>query len=151
MAGFSSEKEKIPKDWRYPLRASVLSDRLAAAGVEIHTHLTQSAGTQSLFAEFWPPNPNVPYERLYISGPPVLKEHLFATRAHIENVILPDLMAWISEILRQPEGSPVRREKQWCRWDHYPGALKWPEIGIHVVGDRVVTRVTNVPDPRRSL
>ena len=60
-----SETEKLPKGHSYPLKPLMLEAALASAGIDIDVHLRRSPG--DLFdAHFWPPNPNVPKERLYV-------------------------------------------------------------------------------------
>jgi hypothetical protein len=106
-----SETAKLPKRQGYPLRPSTLEDALKRAGVSIDVHLIRQAGT--LFdAHFWPPNPDAPYERLYIRVGSVPVEQVGAIRREFEATTLPMLVKWIASILAQDPKSPIRREKQ---------------------------------------
>jgi hypothetical protein len=106
-----SETAKSPKRQGYPLRPSTLGDALKHAGVSIDVHLIRQPGT--IFdAHFWPPNPDVPYERLYIRVGSVPVEQLGAIRREFEAKTIPVLVKWIASILAQDSKSPIRREKQ---------------------------------------
>jgi|LakMenEpi03Aug12_release.lakeMendotaPanAssembly.Ray.scaffolds.fasta_scaffold1621806_1 hypothetical protein len=106
-----SETAKLPKGQGYPLRPSTLEDALERAGVLIDVHLIRKPG--ALFdAYFWPPNRNVPHERLYIRAGSVPIEQVSAVRREIEAKTLPVLVKWIASILAQDLKSPIRREQQ---------------------------------------
>jgi len=106
-----SETAKLPKGQSYPLRPSVLEAALSGAGVGIDTHLIRSPGR--LFdAHFWPPNENLPYERLYVRAGSVPAEEATNARKRMEEVAVPALVAWIAKISSLDSKSPVRREKQ---------------------------------------
>jgi hypothetical protein len=88
-----------------------LEAALSDHGVSIDTHLIRSPGI--LFdANFWPPNDNVPYERLYVRFGSVPSADVASTRSRVEAEAIPILLRWISGILSQAENSPVRREQQ---------------------------------------
>jgi hypothetical protein len=106
-----SETARLPTRQSYPLRPSTLEDALKRAGVSIDVHLIRQPG--ALFeAHFWPPNRNVPHERLYIRVGPVPVEQVGAVRREIEANTLPVLVKWIASILAQDPKSPIRREQQ---------------------------------------
>jgi hypothetical protein len=106
-----SETAKLPKSQGYPLRPSTLQDALGRAGISIDVHLSRRPG--ALFdAHFWPPSPNVPYERLYVRVGSVPVEQVEAVRREFEAKTLPVLVEWIAGILAQDLKSPARREKQ---------------------------------------
>jgi hypothetical protein len=106
-----SRTGKLSKNESYVLRPSVLSAALAAAGVAIDTHLVRNPGP--LFAaNFWPPSADVPYERLYVQAGSVPRERAAAVRRHVEDVVVPHIVAWIADILSRDGASPVRREQQ---------------------------------------
>jgi hypothetical protein len=106
-----SETAALPKRQSYPLRPSTLEDALKRAGVSIDVHLIRRPG--ALFdAHFWPPNPDVPHDRLYIRIGSVPVEQVGAVRREIEAKTLPVLVKWIASILAQDPRSPVRREQQ---------------------------------------
>jgi hypothetical protein len=106
-----SETGRLPKGESYVLKPSMLEAALAEAGIAIDTYLVRHAG-RLFYANFWPPNDNVPYERLYVRAGSVPRERARAARAAMEREIVPRLVAWIADILSRDAGSPVRREKQ---------------------------------------
>ena len=106
-----SETAKLPKGHSYPLKPSVLEKVLQDAEVDIDTHLIRSPG-DCFDATFWPPNENVPYERLYIRIGTVSSEQAAIARLRMEEAVLPALVGWIGEILSLDARSPIRREQQ---------------------------------------
>jgi hypothetical protein len=106
-----SETAKLPKGQSYPLKPTALEAALASANISIQLHLTRSPS--GLFdAYFWPSNPNVSYERLYVRAGSVPKERSAEVRHRMETVVIPSLVKWIADILAQDRNSPVRREQQ---------------------------------------
>jgi hypothetical protein len=106
-----SETRKLPRGQSYPLKPSALEAALADARIAIDTHLIRSPG--DLFdAYFWPPNHNIPHERLYIRIGSVPSERAADARRHVESVMIPTLVKWIADILVRDRKSPVRREQQ---------------------------------------
>ncbi|CCD92218.1 conserved hypothetical protein [Bradyrhizobium sp. ORS 375] len=106
-----SQTAKLPKTQGYPLSPSALDDALKRAGVSIDVLLIRQPGT--LFdAHFWPPNPNVPYERLYVRVGSVPVDQVGPIRREFEAKKLPVLVEWIASILAHDLKSPVRREEQ---------------------------------------
>jgi hypothetical protein len=110
--GVSIGKPKAPKGMGYPLKSSVLVAALAEAGISIDLQLSFNDGHIFFDAFFWPPNPNVPYERLYVRAGAVPANEIRDARLDLENVVLPGLVAWMKEILALPKNAPRRREKQ---------------------------------------
>jgi hypothetical protein len=107
-----SETAKLPKGQSYPLKPSALEAALADAHIAIDVHLVRSPG--DLFdAHFWPPNHNVPYNRLYVGVGSVPSEQVADARRHVETVIMPTLVMWIADILATDRNSPIRREQQY--------------------------------------
>ena len=106
-----SETAKLPKGQSYPLRPSALEDALAKAGITIDTHLIRSPGVL-FYAHFWPPNDNVPHERLYVRAGSVPLAGAAEARRRVEDVVIPTLVGWIADILERDRNSPVRREQQ---------------------------------------
>jgi hypothetical protein len=106
-----SKTNKLPKGQCYPLKPTVLAEALARAGIGIHTHLIRAPGT--LFdAYFWPPNQNVPYERLYVRIGSVSADRANDARRWAEDVMIAHLIQWIGAIMAADVKSPVRREEQ---------------------------------------
>lgn len=107
-----SETQKLPKGQSYPLKPSFLVAALENAGISIDAHLIRAPG--DLFdAHFWPPNENVPHERLYLRAGTVSAERAADARQHVEEIMVPRLVGWVAEILSTDVRSPVRREQQW--------------------------------------
>lgn len=110
-AAMRSETGKLPKGHSYPLKPSTLEAALSGAGIGIDGHLIRSPG--ELFdAHFWPRNENVSHERLYVRAGSVPSERDAEARLHAENVIVPELVRWIANILAEDTKSPIRREQQ---------------------------------------
>ncbi|CAA2144942.1 hypothetical protein [Methylobacterium bullatum] len=107
-----SETAKLPRGQSYPLKPSILEAALTTARLDLDTHLIRSPG-EMFDAHFWPPSPNVPYERLYIRVGSVPAEEAQAARDRIEREALPALIEWIGNILAQDPRSPIRREKRY--------------------------------------
>jgi hypothetical protein len=109
---FISEKEKLSKGCGYPLKSSVLAKALEEGGVPFGVQLVQGHRGPSIGVEFWPPNPNVHYERLYITSGWMKSAEVHAAREYLETVAIPELVSWAQGIASLPLNSPVRREKQ---------------------------------------
>jgi hypothetical protein len=106
-----SKTSKLPKGHSYPLKPTALEAALARAGISIDLYLIRSPG--DLFdAHFWPPNPNVPHERLYVRAGSVPMERAAEARHRTETVVIPSLVRWIADIIAQDTNSPVRRQQQ---------------------------------------
>jgi hypothetical protein len=110
-----SKTGKLPKGESYPLKPSALEAALTTAGIEIDTYLVRSRSNM-FDAYFYPPNLNVPYERLYIRVGSVPAEQTQAARTRMYSDVLPALIKWIGNILAQDINSPVRREQQNFSW-----------------------------------
>ena len=107
----TSETAKLPNGHSYPLKLTALEAALAQAGISIDIHLIRTPG--DLFdAHFWPPNHNVPHERLYVRAGSVPKERAADARHRMDTVVIPLLVGWIENILAQDTKSPIRSEQQ---------------------------------------
>ena len=62
---------------------------------------------------FWPPNPNVPQERLYIRTGAVPEVKADEAREFVENSVIPEFAAWLQAILALAPDSTIRREEQY--------------------------------------
>jgi hypothetical protein len=109
---FKSETEKLPKGQSYPLKPSQFEAALAAAGISIDTHFMRRPSRRLFDVHFWPPNPNVSYERFYITIGAVPSEDAREVRLRVESILLPQTINWMSEILSLDTRSPIRREQQ---------------------------------------
>lgn len=106
-----SETAKLPTGQSYPLKPSVLKAALTTAGIGIDTYLVRSPG-KIFDAYFWPPNQNVPHERLLIRIGSVPAEKAQDARDRMKCEALPKLAKWIGDILAHDPKSPIRREQQ---------------------------------------
>ena len=109
---FMSETGKIPKGYGYIVKPSSLVSALRAAGVELDTRLVRHHAERLFDAYFWPPAPNVPSERLYITAGSARARDLPELRQRVEREALPTLVRWISGIVSLDQRSPIRRESQ---------------------------------------
>lgn len=106
------EKAKLPKGMSYALRSSVLERAICEAGIDIATTLRHGPNHILFDAFFWPPNPNFPFERLYVRAGAVPASHAHEARLFVESSVIPDLISWLQGILALPSNSPIRRERQ---------------------------------------
>jgi hypothetical protein len=109
---FTSETGKIPKGYGYPLKPSSLANALVAAGMEIEVHLVRHHSKRLFDAHFWPPNPNVSHERLYVTVGTVAAPYLPECRKRVESECIPNLIRWVSGIIALDPKSPIRRQSQ---------------------------------------
>ena len=107
-----SQKAPLPKSRRFVLRSTSLEQALREAGIQLETSLRLDNSDVYFLAYFWPPSPNVPHERLYITAGAVPSAEVFASRDHIDSCVLPRFVAWETHLLSLPLNSPIRREKQ---------------------------------------
>ncbi|WP_375286999.1 hypothetical protein [Sphingomonas sp.] len=105
-----SATAKLPKGQSYPLRPSKLEEALASAALSIDVYLTRTPG-RFFNAHFWPPTPDIPYERIYVQAGSVPSDEASSARAEIESIALPALVRWMAGILALDEKSPARRER----------------------------------------
>jgi hypothetical protein len=62
------DKAKLPKGLSYPVKTGMIASALAEAGVTLDCSVNYYNNLQTGFtAHFWPPNPNVGFERLYLT------------------------------------------------------------------------------------
>jgi hypothetical protein len=98
-----------------PLRSSFLAAALSHANVTIEFHLVIAPSAIFFDAHFWPPNQAVPHERLYVRVSCVSAKEGRAAREFVETSVVPDLIAWLQDILSLPKRSPVRQSQQYFR------------------------------------
>jgi hypothetical protein len=106
------EKEPLPKGASFVLRSSSVEDALRSAGISVQTSLRHVNSRIFFDAYFWPPNPNVAHERFYIRAGVVPSPMAREAREFVETSVLPQFIAWASDILSLPYNSPVRRAQQ---------------------------------------
>ena len=108
------EKPKLPKGLSYALKTSLLQATLEEAQIDCYVHLNYwrpQTGCSVLEAEYWLPNQNVPYPRVYIRAGVVPSSHHKAASDAIAKNILPAFTEWLLRILALPENSPVLHSK----------------------------------------
>ena len=106
------KKEKLPTGFSYPLQTSALTAALELANITLDCSLSYNRRPSPFTAHFWPPNENVPYERLYLTVGAVASSVAAQERQNMNEVTLPTFVLWIRAIISQPLDSPIRREKQ---------------------------------------
>jgi len=107
------EKKKLPKGLSYPLRASAVEAALSGLAIAADAHLIQGSGGKLFECFFWPPNQNVPYERLYIRTAAVPEASANEARLFVEKSVIPEFSAWLKGILALAPNSTIRREEQY--------------------------------------
>lgn len=127
LTGMNIHKDKLPTGRCYPLKSSVLAEALTRADVKTEVTLFHHSGAfwneRPLFsATFYPPGQMVDNEEelLWVGCRAVPASVCSIAREHIEEEVIPSLIAWIEDIERLPLNSPVRREKQEFERDWQP-------------------------------
>jgi hypothetical protein len=105
----SISKPKLPKRLAYVLKTSQLSRSLDEAGIDAHVDLVywmpQVLG--SIFeADYWLPNANVAYPRVYVRAGCVLAAERMTASEALSETVLPTFIQWLTGILDLPRGSP---------------------------------------------
>ncbi|PQO26249.1 hypothetical protein [Blastopirellula marina] len=106
------DKPKLPKGTCYVTRAGKLETALADAGITTEVTLYFTSCRYPLRASFIPPNPNVGYERISISIGTTPSTAAAAARAFVDEIAIPQFIAWATEILALPPDSPRRQVGQ---------------------------------------
>jgi hypothetical protein len=107
-----TSKQPLPKGMGYPLKPMLLEAALRQSAVMLQWSLDRNASGSLFECFFWPPNPNVDYERLYFRSSAVPSDKVLEAKRYIEGVVIPQLQRWLEYILSLPADSTVRREKQ---------------------------------------
>jgi hypothetical protein len=105
------KKDKISRNMSYILRSSFLDRAMQDAGITLDVQLNHGSG-RFFDACFWPPNANVPYERLYIQSGSVSSDQANIARVFVETTVIPELISWLVGLLALPSNSPIRRQEQ---------------------------------------
>jgi hypothetical protein len=116
------QKDKRPRGMSYPLRSSFLAEALQKNGITLDVQLIHNLSGIFFDVHFWPPTPNVPYERLYVRTAAVPVTQARVARQYIEGTVVLELIAWVTDIISRPPNSPIRRERQYFRAE-LPGSL----------------------------
>jgi len=107
------ENAKLPRGMSYPLKTAFLAETLRTAQIELDTSLVRGTSGALFEAHFWPPNPDVGYERLFLRACAVAAADSSKARAYLETSVVPEFIAWVRAILSAPMNSPARRDQQY--------------------------------------
>jgi hypothetical protein len=106
-------RDKLPKGRSYPVQSSAISAALEEAGVTLDCSVNYLNSSRTGFtAQFWPPNPNIGYERLYLTICCVDSQRAHQIRRFMAESVLPEFITWTLGLIALPVNSPIRREKQ---------------------------------------
>ena len=113
------DKTPLQPGRSYPLRSSVLCSLVEGAGLitvmVLHQRSMAWWTDGVLFrADFYPPNGTVADKGdiLHLTCRSVSSNETQAARRHLEDVVLPDFVAWLADFERLPEITTARREKR---------------------------------------
>jgi hypothetical protein len=104
------EKPKLPKGLSYALKTSFLQAELDKAQIDCYIHMIYwrpQSGHSILEAQYWLPNQNVPYARVYVRAGVVPSGLRMAASNAMVKIILPSFIEWLSRIIALPANSPV--------------------------------------------
>ena len=104
--------ERLPKGMGFALKPSVLSDFLMSENIALQWSLHRNRTGTFFECFFWPPNPNVSYERLYFRASALPAAAVSEARAYLEAEVMAALQIWLRDLLSEPLHSTRRREKQ---------------------------------------
>ena len=120
----SIEKAKIPFQYGYVLKTGQLENLLQDNNIDIHVDLrywfAQNIGS-ILDAHYWLPNENIEYFRLYIRAGALLKQDIFIARKKMEEIVLPEFVSWVKNILVLPDNSPSLKHNLYFNADFCNG------------------------------
>jgi hypothetical protein len=105
-------KAKLPRGLSHPLQTSALARALERAGVTVDCSVDYLGRAGPFTAHFWPPNPNVDHERIYLTVGAVPSTAAARERERMAERVLPSFVSWLKAIIAQSPNSPIRREKQ---------------------------------------
>jgi hypothetical protein len=96
----------------YALKPGELAQALASEAPEISWTLCRNRTGLLFECFFWPPNANVPHERLYLRSGAVPSAEAAKARTYVSSVVLMEFRGWLNAILSAPANSTLRREQQ---------------------------------------
>ena len=106
------EKRPIAKGRSYAVSVEALQRVLDSTGITADVTFVRGCGHGLLSAEFWPPHPDSPCDRLYIVGSDVPSTEAQAARALANDRALPAFATWAQALLALPVDSPERQRRQ---------------------------------------
>ena len=110
MIDYISKEKKLPKGCGYVLSSRQLGCLLEENDITIHTDLIYFYSKEPgalLYADYWRPNNHIPYYRIYMQSGTVLSGEVFAAKRAVEEVVLPEFIAWVKYVLELPENSTL--------------------------------------------
>ena len=111
--GITIEKPRLPAGRVYVLKSSQLLEALTDASIAFDIQLqfwTPQSGGSILEAFYWPPNRNVPYDRVFVrAGSVLMRDRQRAAQVLVEHA-LPRFVKWLKAVQALPEGSPLHSE-----------------------------------------
>ena len=129
MVEIDVEKPPLSKTRSYVLRTSVLRTAVADANIDTYISLRywtpQIDSGSVLEAEYWLPNQNVPYPRVYIRAGSVPKAERRDAFGWLERSALPSFIQWLTKVLALPDNSPILR-----RGPHFNATYRYGVGGI---------------------
>lgn len=106
----SVSKPKLLKGRSYVLKTSQLAKVLSDASIDGHVDLVYWVPQRSgsiLEAQYWLPNENIPYSRVYVRAGAVPTALHSAACDSLTNLALPQFGEWLRGVLALPDDSPV--------------------------------------------
>ena len=94
----------------YVLKTSILETALKDAGIEINTELCYwipQSGDSIFEAEYWLPNPNVPYPRIHVSAGTVPFNERNKALELLKAIVIPAFIKWALPIVKASKNSTM--------------------------------------------
>lgn len=108
-----SRTDPLRNGMGYPLKPSWIVELMEEEAVSIEWHLVRGGDGELFECFFWPPNPNVPHERLYLRSSAVPSAEVADARAHLLHHDIPSFRAWLKALLSLPLESTHRQREQY--------------------------------------
>lgn len=103
---------KPAKGLCYVLKVSQHAKALSDAGIDCHVDLvywTPQSGGSILDGQYWLPNENVTYPRIYVRAGAVPSALRMSAMDALRVSALPQFVRWLQEIIALPDNSPALR------------------------------------------
>ena len=107
----SSHRDKVPKQYGFALKTNQLEDIMADIDIPVHlfyngTWYTRYSSSGEIFrVRYCLPDRFHDYTHLSISAGFLLKEEVFSARKELTEVVFPEFIVWIKNILALPDDS----------------------------------------------
>ena len=109
-------KPPIRKGLSYVLKTSWLQQIMEENGLNCHVDLNYwvpQSGGSILEAEYWLPNANIPYPRVYVRAGALPSDQRRVAADSMLNTVLPAYAKWLGAVLKLPRNSPALHAKPW--------------------------------------